>query len=164
MFQQLYDDKYVCIYTSIKGFWMKKTWFLESRNLELNCKSYKRNSKLCFKNEKNEHQKLLFIPRFVWVLFIRSIVCIFTVHELLFIRSIICILLFTNLLFIICIFTVHSVWCYCSQQTIHKHQTVLFIVCCHFLLIRGKIYISRSRHYFGNPNGQNLDLCVGNLL
>ena len=33
-----------------------------------------------------------------------------------------------------------------------------------FLLIRCEIYISISRPSFGNPNGQNLDLCVGNLL
>ena len=113
---------------------MKKTWFLISCNLELNCKSYKRNRKLCFKNEKNELQKLLFI----------SSVCIVRIYCSFVVSSV-----YTNLLFIlriVCpyIFTVHSsyhlgtvhssyrlsVRIYCSFVV--SSVFLLFIICCHF--------------------------------
>ena len=157
MFHQPYDDINIWIYTSIKGFWMKKTWFLISCNLELNCKSYKRNRKLCFKNKKwtpdfTVHSSYRLSARFYCSFVVSSVRKI-----LLFIHRIVCPY----------DFTVHSsyrlsVRIYCSFVV--SSVFLLFIVCCHFLLIRGKIYISRSRHYFGNSNGQNLDLCVGNLL
>ena len=34
----------------------------------------------------------------------------------------------------------------------------------HFGDLAKRAHNFRSRHYFGNPNGQNLDLCVGNVL
>ena len=113
------------------------------------------------------------------LVFIRRIVCPydFTVHSSyrlsvwfycsFVVSSVRTILLFIHRIVCPYDFTVHSsyrlsVRIYCSFVV--SSVFLLFIVCCHFLLIHGKIYISRSRHYFGNPNGQNLDLCVGNLL
>ena len=34
----------------------------------------------------------------------------------------------------------------------------------HFSDLVKRAHRFRSKHYFGNPNGQNLDLCVKNLL
>ena len=86
---------------------MKKTWFLISCNLELNCKSYKRNRKLCFKNEKNELQILLFIPSEITV-------HEFTVHFALRLGTV---------HFALRLGTVHFALRLC---TVHQTQTVLF--------------------------------------